>query len=421
MRRKKQMAMIAVFTLGAFLFAGSALADIRDKSGYEQLKDALKLTAVNCTENYQSFTAEISMVLKDNGQVLFSDNSLIKYDNINGAKEETNTTKDSSISNRNRSYYSYSDRKGSIVKSSNENSYIVTTYQEEREAPLVNKNDNPFNEERAKDMERIFDALVSNLKDQVIVADNPDGTKIFSGKLSEGQIPTLINALASFVMKQEFDGGRDGLVHLASDVYVKEVWGTAKVNEDGSLENMMGTATISGLDKGGRAHEISLEVLFQLSDVNTTRVIRPDLTGEKIVTREERDFDRAYKPTAEKFVGKFKNDILVEEDGRFVKIGERQLEITLLSDKEVQGNYREELFEGYENYASPFNSYTFQAKFRDDRDYNNAALEGTTDQGDEVRGNIYFNGYDAKIYLNIDRNQQNGGVIYDSDFRPDLD
>ena len=417
------MVLVAAFILGALLLAGSALADIKDKSGYEQLKDAIKLAAANCTENYQSFTAEFSTVLKEDGQVLYSDNHLVRYDTINSAKEETTTTKDTTTKDPhmgNRSLYRYADKNQSITKSSNENNYIVTTYQDEKTAPLINKEDNPFHEERIKDLELIFDALVGNLREQVVVKENPDGSKALSGKLSAGQIPALINAMASFITRQEFNGNRDGLVHLASDVYIQEVWGTAKISADGSLENIMGTINISGLDKEGREHEITLEMLFGLSDVNATAVVKPDLSGKEIVTREERDFDKAYKPTAEKFVGKFKNDILLEKDGRFIKIGERQLEITQLNDEGVQGNFREVLREGYENYAGDFQAYTFNAKFNSG-DSNGAALKGMTEQGAEIKGNIHFNGIDARIYLDIDQNQRNNNVRYDSNFRPDFD
>ena len=420
MRKKKSTALIATFVLGVFLFAGTALADILDKSGYDQLKDAVKMTAANATENYQSFTADISMVMKDNGKVITSESNLVKYDAVNGAREETTTSEDNNKINRNYSYYRYSDQKQDIYKSSDDDNYVVTTYREKKDAPLLNKEDNPFNEEEAKDLERILDALVSNLKDHVVVTENPDGTKSLSGNLSEGQIPALINALASFQMKREFNGERLGITDLESDVYVKEVRGTAKISEDGSLENILGMASISGLDKQGKAHEISLEVLFKLSDINATKVIKPDLAGKKVLTQEERDWERSYQPTPEKFVGKFKNDMIIEEDGRFVKVGERHLEITLLNKSEVQGNYREELKEGFEKYADPDSNYTFKARFTDENDTNNATLEGTTEEGNKITGDIYFNGYEGLIYLSRVRSHH-GNVIYDNDFRPAFD
>lgn len=423
MRRKKRTAMIGAFALGALLFAGTALADIMDKSGYDQLKDAVKVTAANCTENYQSFTAEFSMVMKDNGKVILSEDSVTKYDAVNGTKEEISTTKDATNRKMNNSYYSYSDKNQCIVKSTDDNKYIVTTYRDKKDKPLINKEDNPFNQDEAKDMERILDALVSNLKDQVIVTEDTDGSKSLSGKLSEGQIPALINALASFQMKHEFNGNRgEGIVALASDVYVKEVRGTAKISKDGSLENILGTASISGLDKEGKAHDISIEVLFKLSDVNATKVAKPDLTGKKVITQKERDVERAYQPTPEKFVGKFKNDIIMENDGKFVKIGERHLEITLFNDKEIQGNYREELKEGFEKYTDPDSSYTFKGRFNEkDKDANNAVFEGITKEGNKITGDMHFNGNDGRIYINLDGGYYENGVINDTDFRPDLD
>lgn len=426
MRRKKGTAMIAAFTLGAFLFAGTALADIMDKSGYDQLKDAVKAAATKCTENYQSFTADISMVMKDNGKVILSENSIVKYDAVNKAREEITAREDNTNRNFSNSYYNYRDEKQLITKSSDNDNYFVTNYQDKKNGPLFKKEDNPFNQEEAKDLERILDALVNNLNltDQVIVTENSDGSKSLSGKLTEGQIPALVNALASFQMKQQFNGRRVDQVEitdLAADVYVKEVRGTAKISEDGSLENILGTASVSGLDEEGKVHEISVEILFKLSDVNATKVVKPDLTGKKVITQDERDWEDAYKPTPEKFVGKFKNDILMEKDGKFVKIGERHLEITSLNNKDVQGNYREELKEGFEKYADPDSAYTFKARFSNDENTNNAVLEGTTEEGKKITGEMHFNGHDGRIYVNLNGGYYSNAVINDTDFRPDLD
>ncbi|MGI6679655.1 MAG: hypothetical protein ACOX2Q_11595 [Dehalobacterium sp.] len=422
MSKKKRRAMIAIFTLGAFLFAGTALADILDKSGYDQLKDAIKITAQNCTENYQSFTLDVSMDLKDNGKVVTSESSVQKYDLKKGAREE-NTRSQNIASRRNSySYYYYADDEVHIRKSSDEDSYVVTTYLGRRNSNVVlDKEDNPFNREEAKDVERILDALVGSLKDHVIVTENSDGSKSITGNLTEAQIPALINALASFQMKQQFNGNQTGITDLSSDVYVKEVRGIAEVNPEGALESILGSASISGVDAQGETHEISLEILFELRDVNNTKVVKPDLKGKKVITQEVDENQNSHLPTPGKFVGTFKNDILMEQDGKFVKIGERVLEITSLDKQVVHGSYREELKEGFEKYVNAPNAFTFEARFNNEDSNNNATLEATTAEGSTMTGNIYFDGYSGRISLYLQQGTQANNIRLDYDFRPDLD
>lgn len=422
MIKKKRTAMIATFTLGAFLFAGTALADILDKSGYDQLKDAIKMTAQNCTENYQSFTLNMSMDLKDNGKVVMSESTVQKYDVKKGAREETSQSQNiSNRANTSSSYYSYTDEKQEIRKSSYDDNYIVTTFKDRKNQVTLDKEDNPFNQEEAKDMERILDALVGSLRDHVIVTENADGSKSMTGNLSEAQIPALINALASFQMKQQFNGNQEGITDLSSDVYVKEVRGTAEVNQEGALESILGSASISGVDDQGITHEISLEILFELKDINNTKVVKPDLKGKKVITQEVNENQDSHLPTPEKFVGTFKNDIIMVEDGKFVKIGERVLEITSLDKKAAQGNYREELKEGFEEYASSADIFTFEASF-DNEDSTHATLEASTEDGSKMSGNMYFDGHSGRISLYLNHGTSvNNKVRDDYDFRPDFD
>ncbi|MCR6545534.1 hypothetical protein [Dehalobacterium formicoaceticum] len=422
MNKKKRTAMIVTFTLGAFLFAGTALADILDKSGYDQLKDAIKMTAQNCTENYQSFTLNMSMDMKDNGKVVMSESMITKYDVKKGAREETSQSQNSSNrTNSSYSTYNYYDEEQSIGKSSFDDNYIVTTFKDRKNQMTLDKEDNPFNQEEAKDMERILDALVGSLRDHVIVTENADGSKSMTGNLSEAQIPALINALASFQMKQQFNGNQEGITDLSSDVYVKEVRGTAEVNQEGALESILGSAIVSGVDVQGETHEISLEILFEMRDINNTKVVKPDLKGKKVITQEVDENQNSYLPTPEKFVGTFKNDIIMEQDGKFVKIGERVVEITSLDKKAAQGNYREELKEGFEEYASSADIFTFEASF-DNEDSNNATLEASTEDGSKMSGNMYFDGHSGRISLYLNHGTSvNNKVRDDYDFRPDFD
>lgn len=412
MKLKKKTAMLMSFTLGTLLFATTALADIANKSGYEQLKDSLKLTAEKASEEFDSFTLDISFVVKDNGQTIMSQNELEKYDRKNSTRESTSARE--SIFGEKYSGYNYFDKHTMIGFSNGDNTYHVTEFTDERK---FNTMENPFKEDRAEDVEKIADALVGSLKDYVMVNENPDGSKALSGSLSEVQIPPLVNAVSSFALKQEFNRPYEqrGL-NLSKDIYVKEVKGTASINKDGVLENVLGTAVLSGTDAQGKAHEISIEILGKMSDINSTVVTKPDLTGKNVVKEVAKSAE--YGPefsNPQKFVGKFKNDIVIEKNGKLVKAGERIVQITSIDSQSVSGRYHEEYAQGFEQLASIDKEFNFEGTF-EQKSSRNARLTINADSGKTYNGDIYFDEYAGKIYFNVNYLLSRRG--YDSNYSP---
>jgi len=416
MQRKKRTFFALSFALGALLIATTAFADIANKSGYDQFKDSIKRTAEICSTQLDSFTAEYSMVLKDNGRVLLSENSVNKYDMVNNITETI--TNSQRLNGRSFSYYSYSDKNTEIRRPDDSEEYYVTTYLEEKEPLQI---DNPFTEDEAKDVERIIDALVGGLRDHVQVEEFADGSKEFYGSLNEVQIPALINAITSFQVKQEFSYGRQNDLgfRLTQDIFVKGISGSASFNSDGLMESILGTVTISGKDAEGNTHELTLDLLIRIFDVNSTEIEKPDLTGKKVI-KEEGVSRKPYSEklaNPEKYIGSYKNDIIIEKDGRFVKIGERKLEITTLNNSQIAGKYTEEYKDGYQEYAANKMEFSFVGNFNDD--YRSATLEITDNSGTVQQGNIFIDEYRAKIELYLDRSYN--PLRYDPTFSPDLD
>ncbi len=210
------------FGLGAVMFATTAFADIAAKTGYDQLKDAIKHTAESCSKELKSISMEGSVTLKDNDKVIISGSTTNKFDMEKGITESSaNTERDGGIKS---SSYSYRDDKVGIWYNSDSDTYYVNEYDSKIDFEAFS---NPFKEERAKDVEKIFDALVGNLKEHVVVEEKADGSKEFSGSLSEGQIPALVNAVASFGFKQAFSGNKYGreqdfIPELADDVFIND-------------------------------------------------------------------------------------------------------------------------------------------------------------------------------------------------------
>lgn len=415
MKLKKKTAMILSFALGSLIFATTALADIASKDAYDQLKDSLKFTAESCSDTLDSYNMDFSFIIKDNGKILTSDDQMSKVDNTKKAQENL-SSRESIVSGKS-IYHSYSDPTTMINQNNSDSTYYVTEYIEPRKnVPF----ENPFKDERAEDIEKIADAVVGSLKEQVIVKENPDGTKDFNGILSEVQIPTLVNAVASYTLKQDINRPNQEMPLLTQDIFVKEVQGTARINSEGLLENILGTATIVGIDEKGNNHEVSIEILLKLSDVNSTVVTKPDLTGQKVnknvITREQNGPQPISNP--EKFMGKFNNDIVIEEGSKYVKIGERFIEITEIDSNHVVGRYYEEYKPGFEDKAANQENFSFDASFNngEKNDPNGATAEATSSTSVKTQINLHLDEYMGKIHFGF--NRSSGSKPFDSTFSP---
>ncbi|MDR3586447.1 MAG: hypothetical protein P4L59_14215 [Desulfosporosinus sp.] len=412
MKFKKKTVMLVSFALGTLLVASTALADIANKSGYDQLKDALKLTAQQSNEKFDNFTMDISFALKDNGKTLETSNTTQKYDRIKSASENINSMSSVSGNQNGETYNSYSDKTSMISWRASDPTYNVTEFAKERNDVLF---PDPFKQESAGDIEKIVDAVVGSLKDQVVVTENPDGSKVLAGSLTEVQIPSLVNAVVSLQLKQQFNGNQPNMPHLTKDVFVKEVKGTAKLNKDGVMESILGTTVLSGKDDKGTVHDVSVEILAKLSGINSTTVTKPDLTGKKVVKNVVNDNLSSEISNPQKFIGKFKNDIIIEKDEKFVKIGERFVEITQIDNKTAAGRYYEVYKPGFEEYASPQRDFNFDATKSTQK--GSQSYDLTTES--VSKGNLWFDTIGGKINLNMNI-PPTGGVQFDGSFSPDL-
>lgn len=398
MKFKKKTAILLSFAVGTVMFATTALAEVVSKNGYDQIKDSLKYTAEGCTTKLSSYTADMSVVVKDNGNVLFSDTSTNKYDISNKSRENLSKSLDNGTQREN---YYYADKNGFINKSNDQDIYYVNEYT----SPKQDINfKNPFKDKQAGDVERIADALIGNLKDAVVVTQNSDGSKQLSGSLSESQIPSLINAVVSLQCKNVFgNNGNNTLPKITKDIFVKEVKGNMTVTKDGLVQVVLGTGVISGKDDNDKDHNLTFEILGKISNVNSTVVKKLDLSGKKTQKNIEKADNGVSNP--EKYIGKYKNNIAIEKDGKFQKIGEQFVDITAINDKSVSGSYHEEYAKGYEEYGTNKKDFKFDGKFEDKN--HNGNITATDSSGNTIKGHISINQHSTEIYFNINNRRQN--------------
>ena len=395
MKISKKSIPILSFVIGASVFVSTAFADMVLGSGYDLLKSSAKHTAEQMENGLNNYTVEALLTFKVDDHTLFQSSMVNKYDTEKQAAETT--TVDQNSKGETSSHYSYSDNKLSIWKNGSEDKYYVTEYQNMGKGNRHMFN-NPFEEEGAQEIEKIVDAFVGSLKDYVQVEERAEGGRVFSGSLSEMQVPALVNAVSSFLVKQ-FINDRSRveenvqIPEIDSDIFVKKITGTAIENKAGLLENLTGHLVLSGKDKNGVQHELKMDVVFKLSDIGSTKVAAPDLTNAEV---EKVSHTNSF---SSKVVGTYKNNIVIEKDGEIIKIGERVLEITGVENGKVTGKYYETVKPEFAaEYPEPYN-FTFE--YNPDYSKPMAFFSYTNPKGEQEFGQLHMSGSPGKIYLDL--------------------
>ena len=255
---------------------------------------------------------------------------------------------------------------------------------------------------------------MGNLKDAVVVTQNSDGSKELSGSINESQIPALVNAVVSLQSKSAFNvNSRDEsyMPKITKDIFVREVTGKMIVDKDGVIRSVLGTGILSGKDESGVEHNLTFELLGKLSNINSTVVNRPDLTGKTVEKSIQKDYSKLSNPKI--YIGKYKTDIIIEKDDKFQKIGEKFVDITQIDDKSISGSYHEEYVNGYENYGTNKKDFKFSGTF--EKDHPDAEFTAADSSGANFKGNISINQQSANVYFNIDESRHRN-ILSDSQF-----
>lgn len=396
MKLSKKAITFLSFTIGATVFISTAFADMALGSGYDRLKSSVKTTAAQMEKGLNNYTIEALFTLKDNDQALFQASVFNKIDTEKQQSESSGKTQ--KASGETTTEYSYNEPKLSIWKHGTEDKYYVTEFTDDMNRGTGNMFESPFNEKGAPEIEKIVDAMVGGLKDYVQVEERPDGGRVYSGSLSEAQVPAVINAVSSFGVKQLMsDLSRSErnakLPEMESDIFVKKVSGTAVENKAGLLESLTGDVVLSGKDKNGVQHDLSLNAVIKLSDIGNTKITKPDLTGANVekISQTSHGFNS-------KFVGKYKNNMIIEKDGKFVKIGERNLEITSVENNKVTGKYYETVKPEFE--AEYPDKYSFNFEYEPDHSKPMSFFTYLNAKGEQEKGQLHPSG-SGKVYLNL--------------------
>jgi hypothetical protein len=164
------------------------------------------------------------------------------------------------------------------------------------------------NPQFVNEAENIIDSLVGNLRNEVNLNTNPDGSKQVSVELKGTQLPAIVNTITSILIK---NGGQDmakeaavqdnlhGLLNtdflnqlpkLVTDIAIRTIALTGDINANDILTKQNVHVLIYGKDATGTVHELEFNFNVALSEMNNTVPDTIDLTGKKVQTLDFEDF-----------------------------------------------------------------------------------------------------------------------------------
>lgn len=333
MKLKRSGMAVAAVALGVLVLTTSAFADVLAGSGYMGLKNAVKATSKFAANDANSYTMNVSFSLKE-GDTVYAEQSEVRKVNIKTQQEETVRE------DRDYRSYDYSDAEMNVWRGGEMENYNVTIFKGKYE---VTRCEDPFEEEYAKDLERLADAFAGSLQD-VVQVEEANGGKVFTGNVDSSQIPLYLNALASLGVKYSFlddySLNEYNLPAIKNDIYVSSASGKATTNENGVLTDAVFTADFKGKDEAGEEHTLTMEILFSLTDINSTVIEKPDITNAEI--HEDYATSDYSIQVSEADCGKYVRLITDVQDGKRVKTGEHVLEITGVSEGTITGTFMTE-------------------------------------------------------------------------------
>lgn len=291
--KKKVLLMGAGLTIGSALLVSSAFAGAGGVQGYEAYKSALKSTAAMA-----SSTQNVSLSIQDNGNEVMSVTTKVKANETTGSVSGQAAIKAGSDL-QTLDFYNLNGK--NVLKTGSSDTYYVIAESDREHA----RNNERMDPALSNEMEKVVDALVGNLKNDVILKDATNGRKTIDVKLAGTQIPTAVNVIGSLLAKEMMSGNHSHdnwkdtelspnamglnvqqmaahLPELTQDVNIDEITLHAAIDEHNYIVSHDVDFAISGKDASGQTHKVVINTDIQTTAINTTTPDVIDLTGKKV-------------------------------------------------------------------------------------------------------------------------------------------
>lgn len=293
MKNKKLLTAVLCISIGCIMLVATAFASSTGTTGYDAYKAAVKATA-----EATSFTAGVSVEVKDNDKMLGSADILMKA----GNHETSNLSMNGTIKadSQEKSFEMYQQIGRSVIKTSDSDIYYVSS--NDLRDPRTNSYSIKHDPNAIKAGETVVDALVGNLKDYFTVTGKADGGSTVDFRITGSQIPAVVNAVTSLCAKEKSAGTEQAIDYtgmgmppfmeglhvtaprLTEDVRVDEISVQAEIDASGVITSQTIYAAVSGKDADGNLHQISVNMNMALSALGSTTADTIDLEGKQTQT-----------------------------------------------------------------------------------------------------------------------------------------
>jgi hypothetical protein len=280
---KKGFVILGAIGISSVVMVTSGFAAMASTSGYSVYKDAIK-----ATRGLDSVALSGGISLKDNGASLVNVTGNVKA-NLANETESGSAIIDNNGKQQTVEVYHQSNQ--TITKTS-----ASDVYYQEMERADKHKDEKPESKQIPQEVENIIDSLVGNLQNSVTLDNKADGTKAITLSLSNAQLPPVVNAMSSLLIKNALDEKetlkkqeeipgidfKPTLPALTQNVRIDQIDIKANINAANFIQHQEASITISGKDANGVSHQVILQLNADLSGFNTTTPDTIDLTGKNV-------------------------------------------------------------------------------------------------------------------------------------------
>jgi hypothetical protein len=298
--KKKMVWMGLGGAVGSLLLISSVYAGVGDYAGYDAYKTALKHTSKS-----QSATGALEIKVWDNDKSIAALKSTFKFDSVH---QQSSGKVELKSEAGNQLFNLYNQDGKEIIKRDDSEVYTVIDNGGSKHSTQHKQWKEHSNPEIVTEVENVIDSLVGNLRNEVNLNTNADGSKQVRVELKGTQIPTIINTITSMIIK---NGGQElakdaaqkdnlhGLLNteflnqlpkLAKDISIRSISLTGDINSQDILNNQNVEVSIYGKDAAGFGHEIKLNFNIALSDLDKTVPDTIDLAGKAVKSLNINDF-----------------------------------------------------------------------------------------------------------------------------------
>lgn len=281
----------AVILCGAVMFTSAFSALANSTAGYEALKSALKKS-----EQVKSMTTNAEFSVSDNDKPVVRIQAKIKSNNKEDSGSAEVTVKHNGDT---RSFDIYKNEDQTVIKASDSDTYYVLSEDEKKFARREQRHhsDDPA---MAEEAERIVDALVGHYQSYFELEKQSDGTKVVELSLRKEEIPVVINAIGSAIIRKAFSHradkstDRDAMHHLfegfrhdafpelTSDIGMSNIHLEAVIGSGEQIEATRLLLQANGKDANGATHQVEFAINLSFSDLNQTSIDTIQLDGKKV-------------------------------------------------------------------------------------------------------------------------------------------